>query len=80
MTTFTTEDRITANEPPVPPKVGSRWYADDIRQVFHVLHTIELEGHTWVHYIKDKTTDINEIREYSCYLESFLTRFRALPE
>ena len=60
-------------------KEGSRWSGSD-GQKFHVIHVIELEGHTWVHYIKDKTNDINEIREYSCYLESFLTRFRALPE
>ena len=62
------------------PKIGSRWSGNDTRQVFHVLHTIELDGHTWVHYIKEDTKDINETREYSCYLESFLERFRALPE
>jgi hypothetical protein len=62
------------------PKIGSKWSGSDSQQIFHVLHTIELEGHTWVHYIRETTKDINETREYSCYLESFLERFRALPE
>jgi hypothetical protein len=79
MTTFTTEDRIKATEPPKRPKDGSRWVGTG-RDVFHVLHTIELEGHTWVHYIKETKEETNEIREYSCYLESFLQRFNPLPE
>ena len=62
------------------PKDGSRWTGTDGGEVFHVLHTIELEGHTWVHYIKETRKDTGETREFSCYLESFLQRFRALPE
>lgn len=61
------------------PKDGSKWTGDG-RDRFHVLHTIELEGNTWVHYIKETVKPTNEIREYSCYVESFLQRFRELPE
>ena len=61
------------------PKDGSKWSSTGGNDVFHVLHTIEIDGHTWVHYVKD-TAKGNEYREYSCYVESFLERFRALPE
>ena len=60
------------------PKDGSKWTGNGGDR-FHVLHTIELEGKTWVHYIRENTTE-RETREYSCYLESFLERFRELPE
>ena len=59
-------------------KEGSKW-DNGQGKIFRVLHTIEVEGHTWVHYIKDNAPDDNE-REYSCYLESFLSRFRSMPE
>jgi hypothetical protein len=58
------------------PKDGSKWTGGRGDR-FHVVSTIELEGHTWVHYIKEDKT---ESREYSCYVESFLERFRELPE
>jgi hypothetical protein len=60
------------------PKDGSRWGSDN--NIFHVLHTIELEGQMWIHYIKETTKETNEPREYSCYVESFLERFRELPD
>ena len=59
-------------------KEGSRWSSGD-HGVFRVLHTIEVEGHTWVHYIKDNAPE-DRTREYSCYQESFLSRFNPLPE
>jgi hypothetical protein len=49
------------------PKDGSKW-TGNAGERFHVLHTIELEGHTWVHYLKE---DKKEPKEYSCYVESF---------
>jgi hypothetical protein len=59
-------------------KNGSRWSGSN-GKVYHVLHVIELEGHTWVHYILEtKEQDIN--KEFSCYQESFLLRFTPLPE
>lgn len=58
-------------------KAGSKWAGTE-HDVFCVIHVIELDGHTWVHYRKVKEED--PIREYSCYQESFLSRFRELPE
>jgi len=57
------------------PKVGSKWTEQNGHMIFRVLHTIELDGHTWVHY---RDNDNGE-KEYSCYVESFLTRFTEIP-
>jgi hypothetical protein len=56
-------------------KDGSCWNGGDKK--FIVLHTIEQDGHIWVHYRDEKG---DPPREYSCYQESFLSRFTALPE
>ena len=56
------------------PKNGSRWSSQNGLIVFRVLHTIEIDGHIWVHYRDDD----NGEREYSCYVESFLERFREI--
>jgi hypothetical protein len=53
-------------------KAGSVWEGSDRKQ-FIVLNTIEKEGQVWVHY-RENGKDQN--REYSCYLESFVSRFR----
>jgi len=50
------------------PKEGSKWTS--INETFVVIHTIELDGHTWIHYRKETNG-----QEYSCYAESFLDRF-----
>lgn len=59
------------------PKEGSKWTGNDGER-FHVVSTIELEGHTWVYYVRENAK--SEPKEYSCYVESFLNRFRELPE
>jgi hypothetical protein len=59
-------------------KVGSKWVGNE-NNIFRVIHVIELEGHTWIHYIKNNAPE-ESTREYSCYEESFLSRFRSLPE
>jgi len=59
-------------------KEGSKW-DNGQGKIFRVLHTIEVEGQSWVHYIKDNAPE-DETREYSCYQESFLSRFNPLPE
>jgi hypothetical protein len=59
-------------------KEGSRWSGNN-GDMFHVIHVVEIEGHTWVHYIKEKAPEDSN-REYSCYLESFLQRFRSVPD
>jgi hypothetical protein len=56
------------------PKDGSNW-GDGNGKKFHVINTVCLDDHTWVHY-----RSLNNGNEYSCYLESFLERFRELPE
>ena len=53
-------------------KVGSVWEGNDRKQ-FIVLSTIEKDGHVWVHY-RENGKDQNQ--EYSCYVESFINRFR----
>lgn len=60
-------------------KEGSRWWSSD-NKVFIVLHTVEQEGHTWVHYRSEKISESGTPQEYSCYEESFLSRFSPLPE
>jgi hypothetical protein len=58
-------------------KVGSKWVGNE-NNIFRVIHVIELDDHTWIHYIKDNAPeDLN--REYSCYEESFLSRYREVP-
>ena len=60
-------------------KDGTIWHSIDKK--FVVLHTIELEGHTWVHYREHNPKKSTlECKEYSCYQESFLERFSPLPE
>jgi hypothetical protein len=60
-------------------KEGSKWVSNSGNDRFHVIHVVELDGHTWVLYIKENAPE-DSTREYSCYIESFLGRFRALPE
>lgn len=55
-------------------KPQTNWSSTEGR-VFTVLHVIRDEqGHTWVHY---RNQDGNE---FSCYQESFLSRFRQQPD
>jgi hypothetical protein len=57
-------------------KEGTKWTSADDKK-FHVIHRVELDGHTWIHYIEEGKENC---REYSCYEESFLLRFRQVPE
>ena len=48
---------------------------------FRVLHVVEMDGHTWVHYRNEPQGLIKEpIREYSCYIEAFTERFTEKAE
>ena len=60
-------------------KTGSKWLGSDNTTTFRVIQVVEIEDHTWVHYIKENAPE-DSTREYSCYEESFLSRFRSLPE
>jgi hypothetical protein len=59
-------------------KSGSRWWASNGEQ-FVVLATPTIDGNDWVYYRAEKLKN-EEVREYSCYKESFLSRFSPLPE
>jgi len=57
-------------------KKGSHWWANGDKK-FVVIDEIVIEGVVWVHY-RDALG--NPPKEYSCYRESFLQRFSALPD
>jgi hypothetical protein len=50
-------------------KQGQVWSNMD-RKEFRIINITEIENRTWVHYINTKTG-----QEYSCYKESFESRF-----
>jgi hypothetical protein len=54
------------------PKQGSKWQGNN-NVIFRVINIVEVDDHTWVHYRKENTT--SEPQEYSCYVESFLSKF-----
>lgn len=51
-------------------KTGSVWSAINGTE-FRVLSVVDADGHTWVHYISVDTG-----MEFSCWIESFVNRFR----
>lgn len=55
---------------------GSRWSGSNFEK-FQVINVTEIDNHTWVHYRNCKSNP-DECREYSCYIESFLERFRKI--
>lgn len=57
---------------------GSIWQSADGRR-FQVITEVEVEGNMWVHY-RRIDSDYDEPKEFSCYTESFLSRFHQLPE
>jgi len=54
------------------PRVGSKWWSGN-GKIFYVKSVVDLEGNVWVYYSEHGTD-----REYSCYLESFLERFKEI--
>jgi len=58
-------------------KLGSRWAGAGYRQIFVVLAEVKLDDAIWIHY-RDEAGDPPQ--EYSCYKDSFLSRFTPLPE
>jgi hypothetical protein len=61
-------------------KVGSLW--ESVDKKFRVIGVTEIEGHIWIHYREDCgiKVPVGQCKEYSCYEESFVARFRPLPE
>lgn len=62
-------------------KEGSVWWAGDQKK-FRVISIVETEGNTWIHYREEpqRWRPASDLKEYSCYKESFVERFRPLPE
>ncbi len=57
---------------------GSRW-SDSTGKKFVVIGTMLVDGKEWVYYRLEQP--VNHMpAEFSCYTESFLSRFTALPE
>ena len=60
-------------------KAGSKWQSGD-HKVFVVIETVTSDdGNTWVHYCNEKLATNGTLLEYSCFQESFLSRFTPLP-
>jgi hypothetical protein len=59
-------------------KNGSKWQ-DSTNRVFIVIGTMIVEGKEWIYYRLEKPED-HLPNEFSCYTESFLTRFLPMPE
>ena len=59
-------------------KNGSKWSGSD-GKVFIVIGTMIVEGKSWVYYRSENQKD-HMPKEFSCYEESFLSRFTPLPE
>jgi hypothetical protein len=57
---------------------GSKWEGSD-GKVFVVISTTVIEGKDLVYYRAEKLQD-HMPTEFSCYEESFLSRFRERPE
>lgn len=57
---------------------GSIWQSTDGRK-FQVISEIDVDGTKWVHY-RRIDSEYDEPKEFSCYTESFLSRFTKLPE
>ncbi len=57
---------------------GSRWWTSG-GQTFVVISTALVEDKEWVYYRTEQPVD-HLPKEFSCYKESFLSRFSPLPE
>jgi hypothetical protein len=58
-------------------KQGSRWVGSDHSKKFIILSEVHLDDEVWIHY-RDELGE--PPKEYSCYRDSFLSRFTTLPE
>ena len=59
-------------------KQGSRWDSTDGKK-FIVLAEVFLDDGVWIHY-REETNKEGTPKEYSCYRESFESRFSPLPD
>ena len=56
---------------------GSIWSSSDGRH-FQVIAEAVVEGKEWIHY-RRIDSEYDEPKEFSCYKDSFLSRFYKLP-
>jgi len=54
-------------------KQGSRWVGSNRKQFIVLSDEVYLDDGIWIHY--REVTNREEPREYSCYKDSFLSRF-----
>ena len=59
------------------PTAGSKWSSGQGKE-FIVIEVVDIDNQTWVYY-RENSSDLIEPRMYSCFLESFLQRFRSIP-
>lgn len=59
-------------------KNGSKWSGGD-GKIFIVIGTMIVDGKNWVYYRAEKP-QAHLPSEFSCFEESFLERFRLVPE
>lgn len=59
-------------------KQGTRWWSGQ-GKIFVVINTANVEGNDWVYYRMEQPVD-DQPKEFSCFQESFLSRFTPLPE
>lgn len=62
-------------------KEGTLWTTSDGKD-FRVLHIVEIEGNTWVHYRTEPPRGMStkDCKEFSCFLEAFEHRFTEKAE
>lgn len=62
-------------------KDKSLW-SDGKGKLFRVIHIVEVDGNTWVHYRTEppKGHSANGCTEYSCFAEAFEARFSPSEE
>lgn len=59
-------------------RISSKWTSTE-GKIFIVLGTAEIDGKNWVYY-RLETPEAHLPREFSCFEESFLARFRPIVE
>ena len=59
-------------------KNGSKWSGSE-GKTFIVINTTTIDGHDWVYYRLEQPVD-DKPSEFSCYVESFVSRFTPCPE
>ena len=57
-------------------KKGSKWWTSEGKK-FVIIDEVVIEGLVWIHY---REAEGDPPKEFSCYKESFMSRFTPLPD